>query len=497
MAANQVSTQQVASGVRWSGVSRAGRLLTTFGTTIVLARVLPPSDFGLIGMAVVVIAFVEVFKDLGTAAAIIQRRDLTGSMLSSLFWLNVALGLLATTTLFLGAPLATLFFHEQGVVPLLRVLAASFAISGLGVVPQSILERKLAFRALAFTELCAVLGGALVGIGLALAGAGPWSLVAQSLTIAAITTVSLWGFSSWRPDWSFSGADLRAVSSFSLNLVGFNIFNYFARNADYLLIGRYLGPQDLGYYTLAYRILLFPLQNISDVIARVIFPAYSSVQDDHNTFSAAHLRVAAAISTVSFPMMLGIMTVAGPFVMVVFGKSWLPVAGLITILAPVGMVQSLSTLNGSIYRAKGATALHFRISIVFASLFVAAFWVGVQRGISGVAVAYLITASLLAIPGTLIAFRLIELRPARLLQAILAPLVNSVLMAGVVLFLQNSLLKDLSDASILSISVCCGAFFYLGLSWVTNREQLKRLWALIRQSPGAAQSGASDPQKGM
>lgn len=168
----------------------------------------------------------------------------------------------------------------------------------------------MAFNRIAKIELGATVVGAFTGIGAALAGWGVWSLVFQSLAVALVTTVLLWVLSTWRPKWSFRRADLHAIAHYSLNLLGFNIINYFARNADYLLIGRFLGAQALRYYTLAHRIMLYPMQNISSVLVRVMFPAFSRLQEQLERFRRAYLRVAASITLVTFPLMMGLMALA-------------------------------------------------------------------------------------------------------------------------------------------------------------------------------------------
>ena len=157
-------------------------------------------------------------------------------------------------------------------------------------------------------------------------------------------------------DW----AKVRSISSYSLNLTAFNTFNYFSRNADYFLIGRFLGAQALGYYTLAYRILLYPLQSVSAVIGRVTFPLYAQLQDDNPRFRRVYLRIARVIAALTFPMMLGLWVVAGPFVLTLFGAQWSPVIALLIIFIPVSMAQSIITTVGAIYQVKGRTDWMFR-----------------------------------------------------------------------------------------------------------------------------------------
>ncbi len=488
---------QAASGVKWSTVSQIGRQGTQLVTTIILARLLSPADFGLVGMAMVVIGFTGIFKDLGTSAAIIQRKELSEDLLSSIFWVNVGFGTLAMIILFFGAPLGGLFYQDHRVDAILRVLSLTFLISGPSILQQALLERSLSFHKLAKVEIGAVVCGAIVGIGLALTGFGVWSLVFQSLTIATITTVLLWLVSSWKPKWIFYWNEIKSVSSYSLNLTGFSIFNYFARNADYLLIGRYLGAQDLGYYILAYRILLFPLQNISSVIGRVMFPVYSSIQDNNRRFANAYLKVAKTIALITFPMMLGILALADPFVLTIFGVKWQPVILLIMIFAPVGLLQSIGTATGAIYTAKGRTDWMFRWGMGAGLFTIIAFTIGLYWGIVGVAAAYAIVTFSLSYFNFAIPFRLISLKFSQLLGVLWKPLMNSLIMFAAIIVFKAALLElisnrtvlnmigfegipsiALTNAMVLGLSIIVGIIVYSAASWVTSKEQLKELWEL-------------------
>ncbi|MBE0447286.1 MAG: MOP flippase family protein [Actinobacteria bacterium] len=467
--------QSANSGIKWSLTSQFSRQGMQFATTIILARLLAPSDFGLKGMAMVVIGFVFLFKDLGTSAAIIQRKHLSEEFLSSIFWVNVVFGFFATGVLFMSAPVIASFYREPRVTPILGVLSLTFLISGFSILHQAILQRNLAFNKLAKVEIGSIIAGSVIGIGAALLGAGVWSLVYQTLAVAAMTTILLWTSSSWRPKLVFHWTEVKSVSSYSLNLTGFNIFNYFSRNADNLLIGRFLGAQALGYYALAYRIMLLPLQNISYMVGRVMFPVYSQIQDDDSRFRRVYLKAASAIALVTFPLMLGLMGASKLFVLTVFGAQWAPVILLLIVLAPVGLIQSISTTAGSIYQAKGYTNWMLRWGLVSGSLTVIAFAVGLQWGVVGVAVAYAITSITLTPPTFAIPFRLINLRLRDLGFVLWRPFLNSSLMLIVLLSLRSVLPIDLPEELALAVLVPAGAVTYLLASWMIDRSHVRQV----------------------
>ena len=470
------------SGVVWNFVSQAGQQCTQMLTMIVLARLLMPSDFGLVGMATVVIGFANLFKDLGTSSAVIQSRAVTDDLLSTVFWANVAIGVLGTLVLACTAPLAAMCFREPRTTAILSVLALNFVLSGCSNLQKTLFERDLLFRVTARIEVAGVLCGAVVGVSLAVAGAGVWALVAQSLTTTGVVSALLWAFSDWRPRLVFRWSEINRIGNYSLNLTGFNIFNYFARNADYLLIGRFLGATPLGVYTLAYRIMLYPLQTISTVISRVMFPVYSHLQDDDARFRSAYLRTAGMIALVTFPMMVGLWIIAKPLVFTIFGTKWAMVLPLIRIFAPVGLVQSIWVTVGCIYQAKGRTAAFFRWGVGSSLLLVASFLVGLRWGILGVATAYAIATLVLVLPNFVIPFRFIGLRLSDFLVALMRPLAASFLMAVALLAIRQAV-ANWPPLTELQVLLATGVIGYVAATWGVNRAQLRQVLALVgRQS---------------
>jgi PST family polysaccharide transporter len=475
--------ESAASGIRWSLVSQIGRQIMLLLTTIVLARFLPAKDFGLVGMATIVTGFITLFSDLGTSAAIIQRKQASDSLISTLFWVNGIFGILATFILLLFAPLVAHFYQEPKVTEVLRVLALSFIISGFSIAHKAILEKKLAFNTLAKIEIIAVLLGAIVGVFSAIIGFRVWSLVTQTLTVVAITSMLLWIKTQWKPQFIFCLSDLKEVSSFSLNLTGFSIFNYFVRNGDYILIGRFLGSQDLGYYTLAYRIMLYPLQGISAVVGRVMFPVLSKIQDDNAKFRRIYLKVISTISLVTFPIITAMFVLAEPLIMTFFGQQWRPVIILIMILSPLGMIQSLAMTVGYIYNVKERTDWLFMWGIATGFPAIIAFVIGLHWGIIGVATAYAIYyLCLVTYPCFAIPFRLIELPMSDLGLVIWRPLATSLIMLIVISGIKLLLPVSIENIWILVILLPVCIMTYLLASWWINRQQLIELINYIKPS---------------
>jgi PST family polysaccharide transporter len=466
--------------VRWSAVSQIGRRVGQIGTTAVLARLLLPADFGIVGMASMMFEFAFIFRDLGGSAAIIQREEITDGMLSTVFWMNVVLGLAVTLLLLVTAPLMALFFHEPRLIVLIRVLGLAYLLTGSSVLQQALLERQLAFERLAKIEVFSFLLGAATAVIGGLIGWGVWSLVAQVLVMQAAQTFMLWFAVPWRPAMVFRWSDLRLIQSYSLNLGGSLILMFIARNADNILIGRYLGAEALGYYSIAYKLMLSPIQSVTHVAMRALSPVFARFQDDNVRFQSAFARTTGAIAMLSFPIMIGVMALSKPLVLTVLGNQWMPVVGLLQILAPIGFLQSVGVCVMLIFRAKGRTDWMFRWGLFSSAVTVISFVVGLRWGVQGVALGYLAANILLAYPGFAIPFRLIDMRWKDFLKPLAAPSGASLLMGAMLWALvQASIFNQVSAAIVLSVTALAGAILYVGVFGLFNRNQARSVLDLL------------------
>ncbi len=480
------------NGVRWMAVAQLARRLTQVVTTAILAHLLVAGDFGIIGMAAVIIDFALIFRDLGTSTAVIHKENPSDSLLSSVFWVNLSFGLLVAAAVALAAPLIAAFFHEPALTDILRVLSITFVIASSSILQQALLERRLAFEILARLELAAAIIGSATGIAFAVLGFGAWSLVAQIITLQTSQTVFLWVAGRWRPRLLFDWQSVRSIAGYSLNLTGSQVVFFVWRNADKLLIGRFLGSEALGFYTIAYRIMLYPLEAVSHVVGRVLFPVYARFQNDDARFRAAYLRVAGAIAMVTFPLMAGVMALHEPFVEVVLGEGWEPVATLLLILAPIGMSQAVGSTTAMIFQTKGRTDIMFVWHIVYCAVTIGAFALGLPWGIIGVAVAYAAANLLCAYPSFAIPFRLVGLRWREFFKPLAAPFAASLLMA--LLVYGATTLLTLENHWLLAGGIVSGALLYLFLLQVFDREQLRQIWQVATARRHTPQEVPTQPR---
>jgi PST family polysaccharide transporter len=453
------------NGLHWSIIAQFGKSSLRFVISVILARLLAPVDFGLVGMIFVITGFAGLFSELGFEAALIQRRQIEEHHLSTIFWLNIFTGLALSCTILAIAPLVAAFYNEPRLKILTMILAANFFMVSLRMVHNAILKRSMDFRKLALIEIIATIIAGGFAISLALLGFGVWSLVWQVLISTGVSVILVWQISEWKPRFSFSVSALKELISFSGNLFGFNIFNYWVRNTDDLLIGKFIGSASLGIYSRAYSILLMPISQISAAIGRVMFPALSRIQEDKIRVKQIYLRCLAMIALVTFPMMLGLLVVADSFVLVLFGPKWVDVIPILKVLCLLGMVESLVTTLGWIYTSQGRTDLFFRWSILAGALLILSIVIGIWIGtIMAVTVCYSFTSGIILLyPAFAIPGKLIEMRFGEVVQCISGILLCAVLMSLSVWLLGGILPQEWSHGLKLFTKVIFGSCFYFVL----------------------------------
>jgi PST family polysaccharide transporter len=466
-------TGRALAGTGWSTIATVGKQVLTLASVMTVARILGPRAYGVMNMAVIVTAFISNFRDLGTASAIIQKPTVSRSLLSSLFWVNVAVGAALSGLICLGAPLAAEFFHSPDVLPVLQVLSFSMLLASCGVVHNAILSRAMRFKAIAITDLVSAATAYIVALTTALAGAGVWSLVYASLAASLITAGGYVVASRFRPGLSFDVGEVMSIARYSSNLSAFGIVNYGYRNADNLIVGRVLGGTALGYYAMAYNLMLTPISNVSSVIAQVLMPAFSRIQDDNERFRSAFIRATMLTGLITFPMMAGLGVTADPLIRAVLGSKWIGAIVPFEILAVVGLVQSVHTITGIVFQAKGRTDWLFRWSLVVLVSTLSAFLIGVHFGIVGVASAYAIVfLGLLTVPGFAIAFKLIELKLSEFGLALLPQLLITAGMTLICIAWQAGLValgQNNSWLRLISTVVVGAATYLFGLAFFRPR----------------------------
>ena len=470
--------QQTITSIGWSTVGSLGKQSIQFVISVILARLLLPEDFGLLGMVVVFTGFATLFNDLGFGAALIQKKTLEEQHLSSVFWLNLGVGFFLTLLFMALAPLIASFYKEPQIVPLTRIVSIIFFVGAFGIVQKNLFSRKMQFKVLAAIDLLAVSIAGIIAIALAFAGYGVWSLIAQLVSFTILSVLLLWLRSNWHPRFIIKRRALKELWPFSSNLLGAQLLNYGVRNVDYLLIGRYVGSAGLGIYTRAYTTMLLPINQVTAVVGRVMFPALSRIQDDISKVKQVYLHANRMIALVTIPLMLGLLVVARPFVLTLYGPKWAAVIPVLQILCLVGIKQPLGTTVGWIYQSQGRTDLMFRWSILSFVVTIISFFIGIRWGIIGVATAYAIGNYLIWYPAIAIPGKLIDMTFGEFIMNIAGVFGCAVGMAFITWGLGEILPKEWPIWLVLILQVIAGSVVYFVLIHVFKIQAYREFKSL-------------------
>lgn len=455
---------QVVSGISWVAFSNVLKQIIQIVSLVIFARLLSPDEFGIYAILMIFVVFFGMFADMGISQAIVHIKEPSSNLLSSIFYFNVFISILIFIIIYQIANLISIFFEKPAIEELLQLISLSFIIISFGLVQKAMFEKQMRFKVISIIEIFAVFISAGIGILLAYNGYGVYSLIAQTLVSGIVTVSMFWIMSNWYPKFYFSFLELKKVFTYSINLTGFFVINYFARNADNILIGKFLSSANLGVYSLAYKIMLYPLQNITHVIIRVLFPAFSHMQDDLEKLKKSYLKALFAIALITFPIMTGLIAISDVFVDVLFGSKWSGISLILIILAPVGMIQSIVSTVGSLYMALGNTNTMFKIGSANALVTVLSFTIGIWFGIEGVALSYAVANLIMLYPNLNIAWKQINLSVKDGLKVLTPIFVISVIMSlGV--YILDVLIISLMDIQLIRLFslIACGAILYIGL----------------------------------
>lgn len=446
-------------------------LFVIFG--IFLARILPPSVFGVVGMVTIFTNFAALFIDMGFGTALIQKKDADNEHYSSVFWLNLGIGCLLYIVFFFSAPLLSVFFKQPQLTILIRVICLSFIISSLTSIQSNLLIRELKFKQKVIINWISIVIGYAVAFVLAFNNYGVWSVVWMTIVSSSINSILYWFSTSWYPSFIFNKAKIKELSRFGLNVLGDTTVNYWSRNFDNFIIARVLGSTDLGLYTRAYSLMLLPLRNISSVITKVMFPAFAKKQDDLVVLKKYYLLIIRYISLITFPAMIGLSLVSKEFVLLFFGNKWAGMIPLLTILSVIGTFQSILFLNGMLYNSLGKANIAFRISLIVNFVLIVAFTIGVNFGIKGMAFSYLIASILLFYPIYSTAIKQINTNLLEVFITIKSSIIGTLGMAICLLLINYTANFSLLIGFL--IKIIAGLIIYFGIIYYYEKKLLKTL----------------------
>lgn len=457
-------------------VAQGFKLVLSTTSTVVLARLISPEQYGLYGMVNALLGILHVVKNAGLLEATVQRDVVTHEDLSALFWLNTALGVFLAVASALLAPALVGFYREPRLFWITVALGATFILGGLSTQHQALLRRQMRFSALAVVDVSALAVGIGVGITMARAGYGYWALVAMAAANALTTAVMAWTASPWWPGRPRHSLGVVSMIRFGSYLSGSNLFNYLFRNGDNVLIGWYWGPAALGFYQKAYGLLSLPIEQINAPVGGVMVSALSRVKDDPERLRRYFIGGYTIIVSALMPIVLATAIFADDVILFLLGPRWMGSAVLFRLLAPAALIGAALNPFGALFVANGQTDRQFKLAVAWALLIVSSFAMGLRFGPGGVAAGYSLMSAVLAIPLCLYATKGTAVRLSDLGGALRRPIIAGVI-AGVV----GVFLKTTFDGPMVPAIKAIGGCAVVGLVYLFVLLVVLRQWEYYRK----------------
>ena len=380
--------KNIVSGIFYTALSRYSSIVARIFISAILARLLTPAEFGVVAIISVFITFFTLLSSFGIGPAIVQHKSLTGEDLSSIFSFSIALGLFLSAVFFFAAPIIASFYNEPVLIPLSRLMALAILFNSLKIVPNALNVKKLRFKEIGIVTVIISIIGGIVAIILAYLGFSYYALIINSILTSFLTLIVFYIMEPVIPSLRLHINPLREIAKFSTFQFFFNFINYFSRNLDNLLIGKYFSPSALGYYDKSYRLMLMPVQNLTFVITPVLHPVLSNYQNETKIIYDTYYKIIRLLAIIGFPLSVFLYFNASEIINIIYGPQWEQSIPVFKLLALTIGTQIVLSTTGSIFQATNRTDLLFYAGLVGAVFVIGGIIYGVFIGKSLVSVGY-------------------------------------------------------------------------------------------------------------
>lgn len=471
--------QKTFHGIIWSFLERFSVQGIQFIVMIIMARMLKPDDYGLIGMLTVFLAVSQSLVDSGFSQALIRKQNRTEIDNSTVFYFNIGIGIILYGLLFVCAPLIADFYKEPSLVLIMRVVGISVFINSFVVVQRALLTTRVDFKTQAKATLIAALLSGGGGIWMAAAGYGVWSIIVQQLLNLGVNALLLWFFSSWRPTWCYSWRAFRELFGFGSKLLVSGLLETIYKNIYLIVIGRVFSASDLGYYTRAQQFSDFPSSNLTGIMQRVTFPVLCSIQDDDKRLADVYRRFLRLSAFLIFPLMMGLAAVARPLILILLKEQWLFTVILLQILCFSMMWYPVHAINLNLLQVKGRADLFLRLEIIKKVIGISILCITIPMGLVPMCVGGVFSSLMALVINTYYTGRLIHVGFVRQIRDLTPTLLLSISMGGVV----YTFLHYLIGGALVQLicGVCVGVVYYFALASCFQFREWKELMNLLHR----------------
>lgn len=473
--------QKSSRSIKWVGIAELFIRIVQFGTSIALARLLFPQDFGLMSIVLVFLQMAYVLFDFGFSSALIQKKTITRQHITTTFSTYLVSAFVFTLLIVLLSRRIADFFGHPILAGMLKTLTVIFFLYSLSALPKIQLMRELKFKQLSRFQMISIVVYSLTAIYFAWQGYGAWCFVFGSLAEQLTITGLLFWYTRWRPGLQWQWSIFKELFNFGGNVLGTRIVGYLNANAPYFIIGKILGATLLGFYSLAYQLIDYPVQRITKNVLKVMFPAFSRLQDDQVHYRQLYLQTLYYTTLVTFPIFAGLVLIAPEFVRFVYGHKWHAAIVPLKILAVVGLARSLWTTASVVFLSRGKPHIEFRINLGFALVLIPALLLATRFGIEGVALA--LAAVLLTFYGIALihAMRIAGITIGDVWKALRIPVQGIVGFILLGFFLKSFLARHWTDGAVLAFLIGVSIITYGLLVYRSDRQIVTKFFRFLGQ----------------
>lgn len=465
-------------GVVWSSIERFSTQGVQFLIMIIMARLLTPKDYGLIGMLAIFLAVAQSLIDSGFSQALIRKQNRTDVDNSTVFYFNIIVSCSLYLILFITAPFVADFYNQPELTSVMRVVCLGVILNSLAVVQRALLTVRIDFKTQAKASLSAAVISGCIGIVLAYSGLGVWALVVQQLLNLSVNTLLLWIFSKWRPIAVFSWDSFHELFAFGSKMLASGLLDTLYRNIYPIVIGKLFSASSLGHYTRAQQFSEFPSSNITGIIQRVTYPVLCGIQDDMERLTNVYRKFLKLSAFIIFPLMIGLSAVALPFVDIILGVQWSFCGQLLQIICFAMMWYPIHSINLNLLQVKGRSDLFLRLEIIKKILGITVLCITAPFGLIVMCYGQIFNSIVALAINTYYTGKLINVGFIRQMKDLLPTILLSLTMFGTIL-LVNGFIE--SNMYRLIIGIMVGIVVYVSGSYIFKFKELQTLFSLIRR----------------
>lgn len=465
-------------GVVWSSIERFSTQGVQFLIMIIMARLLTPKDYGLIGMLAIFLAVAQSLIDSGFSQALIRKQDRTDVDNSTVFYFNIVVSSALYLILFIAAPFVADFYNQPELTSVMRVVCLGVILNSLAVVQRALLTVRIDFKTQAKASLSAAVISGCIGIVLAYCGFGVWSLVVQQLLNLSVNTLLLWIFSKWRPIAVFSWKSFHELFAFGSKLLASGLLDTLYRNIYPIVIGKLFSASSLGHYTRAQQFSEFPSSNVTGIIQRVTYPILCGIQDETERLEAVYRKFLKLSAFIIFPLMIGMSAVARPFIDIVLGTQWGFCGQLLQIICFAMMWYPIHAINLNLLQVKGRSDLFLRLEIIKKILGITVLCITAPFGLVVMCYGQIFNSIVALVINTYYTGKLINVGFIRQMKDLLPTILLSLIMFWAILLVDGFIETNMYR---LVIGVLVGIIVYASGSYIFKFKELQTLFSLIRR----------------